>query len=426
MKQCIASLQTKARRLWSRTGLLLLAVIIAVPLVLAGCTAAASTPVTTPNSNAITSNTAVTSPLYDEGTVVSLYDKAIPAIVEIDTTVKNSNFSINPFNPFSNNSPTEQGIGSGFFIDKEGHILTNNHVIDNATSVKVVLYDGTTVEGKVVGRDRQNDLAIVSIDTGKVNSISYLTLGNSDAIKPGQMAVALGSPFGLSGSVTVGIVSGTGRTLPSDNRRAISNVIQTDAAINPGNSGGPLLNSKGEVIGINTAIEASGSGIGFAVPINTAKKVLPAMLKGGDVKTSWLGITGMEITQDLAKTLSLPVDKGVYVLEATSGGPADKAGIKGSGYDNQNQPKSGGDIITKVDNVTVAKVPDMTGYFNGKQPGDKITLSIYRDGKQQNVDVTLGEWPSTTVRQSSQQQPQQQQPGFNFGPFQWNFEFPSR
>jgi S1-C subfamily serine protease len=184
-------------------------------------------------------------------------------------------------------------------------------VVDKVSTVKVFLSDGTQLEGKVIGTDPNNDIALVQVDAAKVPNLAYLVLADSTKVKPGQMAVALGSPFGLQGSITVGIVSGIGRSIPGSSSRNMTGIIQTDAAINPGNSGGPLLNSRGEVIGINTAIEASANGVGFAVPIDTAKKILPELLKGGSIKTPWLGIEGMPVSKDLVEKLQLKVEKGV-------------------------------------------------------------------------------------------------------------------
>jgi S1-C subfamily serine protease len=353
---------------------------------LAGCTAG----VPQTNTSATTNVPAATA-LYDESTVVSLYQRAIPSVVEIKTVVETA--SSNVPNIFGLQIPPRQqrGQGSGFFIDNQGHILTNYHVVDGAAKVTITLQDGKTIEAKVIGTDRQNDLALLQVDIGS-NKVTNLPLGNSDALVPGQMAIALGSPYGLQGSVTVGVVSGIGRSLPSENRRTITNVIQTDAAINPGNSGGPLLNSKGEVIGINTAIEAQANGIGFAVPINTAKALLPALTKGGQIKSPWLGISGMALDRELATKLNLSAESGVYIVSVLSGSPAEKAGLKAGGS-NQGEPTTGGDTLIAVDNTSVKKVEDMLSYFNSKQPGDTVSLSIIRDGKQQTISVVLGEWP---------------------------------
>jgi S1-C subfamily serine protease len=206
------------------------------------------------------------------------------------------------------------------------------------------------------------------------------------------MAIALGSPFGLEGSITVGVISGLERAMPNAQERPITNMLQTDAAINPGNSGGPLLDSRGEVIGINTAIEASSSGIGFAIPINNASSLLPALLQGGEVSNPWLGISGTDIDQELASMLNLAVDHGVYMVSVLPGSPAEKAGLIPGGSD-QGRPTSGGDIITAVDGHPVAKVADLLQYFNTKKVGDQVSLSVTRGDKTLTVAVTLGEWP---------------------------------
>jgi S1-C subfamily serine protease len=375
-----------------KDGLIITMVTVAALLVLllAGCTA--SNAATLPQTGNLPATSGPSAALYDENAVVSLYQRSIPSVVQIETVV---DAKANTPNIFGLPTPTprqQRGQGSGFFIDNEGHILTNNHVVDGATKVTITLSSGKTSEAKVIGTDRQNDLALIQATNLGNEKITALPMGDSDTLLPGQMAIALGSPYGLQGSVTVGIVSGVGRSLPSDARRTITNVIQTDAAINPGNSGGPLLNSRGEVIGINTAIEAQSNNIGFAVPIKTAKSLLPALLKGGQIKSPWLGISGMAIDRELMGKLSLPVENGIYVLEVTGGGPAEKAGLKGSGS-KQGEPSPGGDIITAVDTVTVKKVEDLITYFNGKQPGDTVSLSIYRDGNKQSLSAVLGEWP---------------------------------
>ncbi len=273
-------------------------------------------------------------------------------------------------------------------------------LFENAKSVSIILHNGDELDATIVGTDPQSDLAIISVDPTKVGTITVMTLGDSDGVRPGQMAIAMGSPYGLEGSITVGVVSGLGRALSSVTSRTIPNMIQTDAAINPGNSGGPLLNSKGEVVGINTAIEASSAGIGFAIPINTAKARLSALLAGGELKAAWLGITGMALDKTLADKIGLTISKGVYVISTTPGSPAEKAGLKGSGQDAQGVPNKGGDIITAVDGVSVGKVEDMLTYFNTKKPGDTVTLTINRDGKDTQVKATLGEWPANLTNPS--------------------------
>ncbi len=390
MKTIFSIISTKLA--WFSKILSLIVVVMLLTVVLAGCATSGEAKVIPPSqggSNTNTFGTAV-SPLYDENTVVSLYEQTIPAVVEIETIRE---IDPNISGSFQFNVPNQRGQGSGFFIDAEGHILTNNHVVENAKTVNVTLHNDKKLEAKVVGTDQQNDLALLEVSISEVDKVTFLPLGNSDNIRPGQMAVAMGSPYGLEGSVTVGIISGVGRSLSSATSRTIVNVIQTDAAINPGNSGGPLLNSKGEVIGINTAIEAAASSIGFAVPINTAKLQLPALLKGGEVKSPWLGIEATAIDHELASTLGLPVESGVYIVGVVKDSPAEKAGLKAaSARDSQGQPASGGDIITAVDNVPVVKVEDLLSYFNNKKPGEKVSLLIYRGNQQITVSVELGEW----------------------------------
>jgi S1-C subfamily serine protease len=360
--------------------------------VLTGCTGSAAATDQSINISGTqnTATTAVVAPLYDENTVASLYERNIPAVVQIETVIHNSTSS---FSPFNFNVPDQGGQGSGFFIDGNGYILTNNHVVENATKVSVILHDGTNLDAKVVGTDQQNDLALLSVDSARVDKTAYLTLGDSDTIRPGQMAIAMGSPFGLEGSITVGIISGVDRSLTSESNRAIVDVIQTDAAINPGNSGGPLLDSNGKVIGINTAMEASSTGIGFAIPVNTAVSRLPALRKGGEIKSPWLGIKGMTVDSDIASRLDLPVENGIYIVSVFSGSPAEKAGLKEGGSNDQGEPAPGGDIITAVDEEPVTDMADLLTYLNGKVPGDKISLTLYRGSEQVKVSVTLDEWP---------------------------------
>jgi S1-C subfamily serine protease len=277
----IMPFRSMAQKKIQQPGFVLLSLIAIFVLTLGALTGCSATPqVTQPNSSGESSNPVSIAPitLYDENTIASLYERTIPAVVKIEVIVEDETSSVGPFQ--------RTGQGSGFIIDKQGHVLTNNHLVENASSVKITLYDGGVVEAEVLGTDRENDLALLKTDPVNLGDFATLLLGDSDEIKPGQMAIALGSPLGLEGSITVGVVSGIGRSLPSEAQRLITDVIQTDAAINPGNSGGPLLNSRGEVIGINTAIEPSAIRIGFAVSINTAKSLLPALMEGGEVRSA--------------------------------------------------------------------------------------------------------------------------------------------
>jgi S1-C subfamily serine protease len=410
---------------WKRGNWIITLAVMAAVLLISGCgTAAPAAGAKQPSEIKLPSSSAAVqvAPLFDESAVISLYEKCIPAVVQVESVASMPA----PFlSPFGLDIPKMRGQGSGFFIDAEGHILTNNHVVDKVSTVKIFLSDGTQLEGKVIGTDRNNDIALVQVDAAKIPGLAYLALADSGTVKPGQMAVALGSPFGLQGSITVGIVSGIGRSIPGSSSRNMTGIIQTDAAINPGNSGGPLLNSRGEVIGINTAIEASANGVGFAVPIDTAKKILPELLKGGSIKTPWLGIEGMPVSKDLVDKFKLKTVKGVYVVGVMAGSPAEKAGLVESGRNNQNEATAGGDIITAIDSTPVARVEDMLSYFNGKNPGDKVILSVQRGDQQISVPVELGEWPEklpgyNEFNQGDGQDPNQNQ--FDFGPFHFRIK----
>ncbi len=337
--------------------------------------------------------TVVSSPatrlLPEEQALVDVYDRASPAVVNITNQIGSASPSTNDF--------PRTGLGSGFFFDDRGYILTNNHVVDDASRLEVTLADGTNVPGQLVGRDPANDLAVVKVDVPK-EKIHTVPLGDSDRLKPGQLAIAIGNPFGLDRTMTTGIISAVGRTRPNEQQRSIRNMIQTDAAVNPGNSGGPLLDSSGQVIGVNTAIESPvrGSvGIGFAVPINTAKLFLPQMLAGGKVVHPWLGITGMPLTSLTAQNLGLSTTEGVYVTDTVPDGPARKAGIKGAGGGSGRQVPKGGDVILAIDGQKIAKPDDISAYLDTKKVGDVVQVEVLRDGQRQTIDVTLGEWPDT-------------------------------
>ncbi len=332
--------------------------------------------------------------VYDQSIVTSVYNAASPAVVEVDVTEAGSYF----FNQTS-------GLGSGILIDSQGYILTNNHVVDGATSVNVKLDNGDTITATVIGKDAIDDLALIKVDASAVSDITPLTLGDSSQIEPGQMAIAIGNPFGLDDTVTVGVISGLNRSLSS-----LTGLIQTDASINPGNSGGPLLvvdsTGTGVVIGINTAIETSPTGvtgIGFAVPSNVVTRVLSSLKAGTTITKPWIGITGTAITDTLAEQLSLPVTSGVYVLSVTTDSPAQASGIIGGNLDTNGSPASSGDIITAIDGQSVTAVQDISNYINtNKKVGDTITLSILRGGSQQQVEVTLGTWPDTLTQNTPQ------------------------
>ena len=327
------------------------------------------------------------SALYDEDLVTSVVEIASPAVVEITVSRGGARLGLRGSGTSS---------GSGFLVDDQGHIITNNHVVDGATDIVVRLSDGRTLDAKKLGASPADDPALIEVEADEVAGIRPLPLTNSSEVRPGQIAIAIGSPLRNFNSVTVGVVSGTGRGPSSILRRPIPNMIQTDAPLNPGNSGGPLLNSKGEVIGVNSSVR-SGSfqrlddyRIGFAVPSNTVRGLLPELLKPQQVRRPWLGISGGPVTGSLADTLGLP--RGIYVARVFPDSPAEMAGlvpfatVAGTGD---------GDVITAVDGRPVSAVDDMVSYFNELRPGEEVTLSVVRNSQEIEVDVTLTEWPDT-------------------------------
>ncbi len=337
--------------------------------------------------------TSMASPiLYNQDTVTTIYNNASPAVVEIITSSGTGFWS-------------SEGQGSGILVDSQGNILTNNHVVSGATEVQVVV-NGNTVNGKVMGTDQIDDLAVVKVDTSAVTGITPLQLGDSSTVKQGQMAIAIGSPYGLTNSVTVGVISGLDRSVGN-----LSGMIQTDATLNPGNSGGPLLSDQGIVIGINTAVESTpmgnASNIGFAIPTNTAKSELSDLISGQQSTRPWLGITGVALTPSFAQSLNLSVNQGVYVVAVSPNSPAAAAGLEAGNYTNNGSPASGGDVITAVDGKTVTSVPDISNYINTKNVGDKVTLTVLRNGSQISIQVTLGTWPSETQSNVIPRNPQQ-------------------
>jgi S1-C subfamily serine protease len=300
--------------------------------------------------------------------------------------------------------------GSGFVIDSEGHILTNNHVVEGASKITVKLgASDTSYTAKVVGADPATDLALLEVNAPD-SQLHPLTLGNSAEMEVGDPVVAIGNPFGLDRTVTSGIVSALQRQIQAPNGFSISNVIQTDAAINPGNSGGPLINAKGEVIGINSQIETGGGsngnvGIGFAIPIDTARSEIHQLETSGEVEHAFLGISGGTITPDIAKALNLPVDEGVNVQSVVKGGPADKAGIQGGSTKATIEGSSvslGGDIITEVNGKKVSSMEEVIEIVNTAKPGDELELTILRGGKTKTATVTLGKRPASLEGQESE------------------------
>jgi S1-C subfamily serine protease len=312
--------------------------------------------------------------------------------------------------------------GSGFVVDDDGTILTNAHVVEGAEKVTVRFEEdgGDVIDAELKGVDPDTDLAVLKIDPSKVEDLTVLPLGDSSKADVGDPVVAIGNPFGLQRTVTTGIVSALQRQIDAPSGFSISNVIQTDASINPGNSGGPLLDAQGRVIGINSQIATGGGqgsvGIGFAVPINTAKELLPKLRQGEEIERAFLGVTMADVTEEIANELDLPVDQGALVQEVTQGGPADKAGLRGAGGQLTQQAAAGGDLIVAVDGKPVTGADDVVQAVGAKQPGDTIRIEYYRGDDKRTARVELGERPEQ-VGSSTQPQPEQAPEGDGGLPF---------
>jgi S1-C subfamily serine protease len=321
----------------------------------------------------------------EEQLLIELYEQASPSVVYVGVTTSGL---------------TGSGSGSGFVWDTEGHIVTNNHVVESARRIEVTFADGTTIGAELVGRDSDSDLAVIKVDV-PASRLHPVELGDSDALQVGQRAIAIGNPFGLEQTMTTGIVSALGRVLRQESGFSLPQLVQTDAAINPGNSGGPLLDSHGRVIGVTTLIysnSGTNAGVGFAVPVNAVKRVVPSLLATGRYADPWLGIQGTSISSLLAEELDLSVEQGVLVQTVVQGGPADKAGLRGG--DRQVRFEStlmatGGDIIVAIDDTAVQDMDDLIVYLaDHTSVGQRVTLTVLRDGAQRSVKVTLGERPA--------------------------------
>lgn len=293
------------------------------------------------------------------------------------------------------------GVGSGFVFDKNGHIITNAHVVENSDKVVVTFLDGRSYNAEMIGIDPSTDISVIRVDADS-SLLKPLLIGDSSNLKVGMQVAAIGNPFGLSGSMTSGIVSALGRLLPQESGFSIPDVIQTDAAINPGNSGGPLLNSRGEVVGINTAIQsATGefTGVGFAIPSNTIAKIVPKLISDGTYHHPWVGIAGRDINPDLAKVLHLTDARGFLIVNVVEGSPADKAGLKGSSETKEIDGIEyliGGDVVLSVDGNVVRKIDDILIHLQRyKSVGDEMVLEILRDGRVTNIVVKLDERPDS-------------------------------
>ena len=326
-------------------------------------------------------------------TVHRIYTKVGPGVAFVQAKVSTS--------PASIFGGSQQGTatGSGFALDKSGDILTNAHVVEGATSKDVTVRFGKQdpVDAKIVGRDPSTDLAVLRIDPSKTK-ITPLQLGDSSKVQVGDPAIAIGNPFGLENTVTTGIISAIQRSIDSPNGFSIDHVIQTDASINPGNSGGPLLDGRGRVIGINAQIATGGSngsvGIGFAIPINTAKQVAPQLERSGKIPHAYIGVTTAPVTPQVAKDLKLPVTHGATVQAVSPGSPAEKAGLRAGKTRTSSGLLAGGDVIVEVAGRQVRQPQDIAAAIGGKKPGDTITIRYYRGGSLKSATLTLAERPT--------------------------------
>ncbi len=334
------------------------------------------------------------SQIDQEQTLIELYRRANPAVVNVTTFMAEA-------------GPDAPGIGvgqgSGFLYDSQGRIVTNNHVVEKAARVEVTFSDGTSQEARVLGVDPDSDLAVLEVDLVPAE-IQPLPLGDSDALQVGQTVAAIGNPFGLEGTLTTGIVSSLGRVVPSGlSQFSIPQVIQTDAAINPGNSGGPLLNLKGEVIGVNTQIltgdgSRANSGVGFAVPANIIRKVAPSLIAKGSYTWPWLGVRGGTVSAIIATANDLEEITGAYVADVIPNGPAAKAGLRGADREVEVDGLTipvGGDVVTAVDGQAIVSFDDLLEYIALRSEiGQTLKLTITRDGREQSIEVTLEARPN--------------------------------
>ena len=326
----------------------------------------------------------------DESNSISIYERLNRAVVNVTSVSFEYNWFLEPV--------PKEGTGSGSIIDQKGHVLTNYHVIKDARELSVTLADGMNYKGEIVGVDPENDLAVIKFDPNG-QRLTTIPFGSSADLRVGQKVLAIGNPFALDRTLTTGIVSGLGRPVRTDSGLLIREMIQTDASINPGNSGGPLLNSRGEMIGINTMIysPSGGSvGIGFAVPVDTAKRVVPDLLRYGEVQRGWIDIVPVQLFSALVRYASLPVSEGVLVSEVEPGSNADKAGLKGGEKAvryGRSIIKLGGDIIVEVDGMAVATLMDLLGALEDNKPGETVQVKVLRDRQDKTLYVKLSKRP---------------------------------
>jgi len=326
----------------------------------------------------------------DERENITVYERLNSAVVNITTETMAINWFLEPV-------PQEGGSGSGSIIDARGYVLTNNHVIQNAHKVFINLADGSQFEGTVIGVDPENDIAVVKFDPPNGVELRTVPYGDSNSLKVGQKVLAIGNPFALERTLTVGIVSGLGRPIQINRQHIVRDMIQTDASINPGNSGGPLLDTQGRMIGLNTMIysPSGGSvGIGFAIPVNTAKRVVNEFIQYVKVRRGWIDATVVQLFPALVRYAKLPVNSGLMVSRTRRGGLAEKAGLR-QGADPAQYGRSviyiGGDIITSIDGMKTASLADLYSALENHKPGDKVTLGIIRGGTPATLEITLAD-----------------------------------
>ncbi len=415
----------------NRKSLLLLSLVLLTIAALAGCDVAGPAgaaqaqpaPTAAPQPTVAVPDSAGEVLAALEATLQRLYTQVNPSVVNLRVVRRVAGFGTIelPFElPFGQDTPqtpqTSQALGSGFVWDDQGHIVTNNHVVAGAGRIHVTFYDGTTVEATLVGSDPYSDLAVLKVDV-PAEQLRPLPLAAGEEVKVGDLCAAIGNPFGLEGTMTVGFVSAVGRTLPTESTTAqggsysIPDVIQTDAPINPGNSGGALVNDAGQLIGVTTAIEStsgSSAGVGFAVPATIVQKVVPALIETGRYEHPWLGISGTSLTPDLAEAMGLPAgQRGALVLSTVADGPAAKAGLRGSStqatIDGQDV-QVGGDVIVAIDGTAVQDMDTIISYLaNHTSVGQVVTLTVLRQGQETPVPVTLGVRPAQVRSRAPQE-----------------------
>jgi len=329
----------------------------------------------------------------NEANNIDIYKRVSPGVVNITSTTVDFDFFFNPM--------PKQGSGSGSIIDAQGYILTNYHVIEGARVLEVTLADKHKLKAKPVGIDPSNDLAVIKIEPKK--PLQIVQLGSSSNLQVGQKVLAIGNPFGLEGTLTTGVISSLRRSIKAENGKLIDDVIQTDAAINPGNSGGPLLNSHGELIGINSQIFSTSGGnigIGFAIPVNTAKRIIPDLISEGRVRRPYVRLYGYEITPELAEVLELPVDHGFLVARVQSDDSFGQAGIRGGRQAflvGNSMMILGGDILVEIDGQSIDSKVQLDRIIDNKKPGEVVTVKIYRQNRVMTLRVPLIERPSSIL-----------------------------